>query len=547
MDCLFSLTPLSRTLRGSLSLGRLPKNLRVVLTGACLGLVLGASPALAAEEETVLRARAATLAERGDCASALTLLDEARNFDAAGDFRADTLRARCLVDLERYDDARPILERLATEQPSSGEAALALGITRYELGDFDGALAELERAEALLPDRPEPPLYEGLALIARGENAVAAERFERSNQRNTDGFDPVSGYYAAVAHAGAGDMVQADEALRRVEERGAGTVWGDRAAELLSARSERARQLPLDRWLTVQGGIDYDTNVALRGDQITRPGNISSDDDFRGWWAIDAGADLWQRDGWRVGAGARYSGFEYFRAEDFRQHFVTARTWLDRALGERTLLRIAPEAGVGFFDTAEYLRFYGVRPEIRQDWGEYGSGTFFVRYAYNDFREEFDTQTSFQDRDGHDIRGGYDHQVPVSDTTTLRGGIFGRHYAAEGGEYDHSGVGGWLGIGQQLPWSVTFDASVSYAHDFYEAESSFLQPGEIASGGVGDRDDDIVLVNAQLARPITDWLSVAARYQYLNNISNTQVFDYDRHIVGAYFTLDLLGLLSRGS
>ena len=36
---------------------------------------------------------------------------------------------------------------------------------------------------------------------------------------------------------------------------------------------------------------------------------------------------------------------------------------------------------------------------------------------------------------------------------------------------------------------------------------------------------------------VNDWLSVSTRYFYLNNDSNAAVYDYDRHVVGAYVTV----------
>lgn len=503
-----------------------------------------AGPVRAADEERVLRARAADLATRGDCGQALALLDQAKGLDPSGDTAVLLLRGRCLVADERYEEAIPLLERAVAAQPDSGEAALALGIARYETGDRNGALTELERAEALMPDRPEPPLYLGLVLLEREENVRAAERFQRADRLDGEGAPPIAGYYEALALAGSGDAERAEAALRRVEERGAGTVWGERASALLAAEEDRRASLARNSWLMLQAGIDYDTNVALRSDQVTNPNDISSKGDFRGWWAVDGGTDLFVKDGWRLGLGGRYSGFEYFDASSFGQHFLTGRVWLDRALGERTSLRIAPEAGIGFFDNDEFLRFYGVRPELRHDFGKAGVGSLYGRYAYNDFRLRQNNLTGpgFTDRDGHDFRAGYDHTVGVSDTTVLRGGVFGRHYVAEGGEFDHSGVGGWLGVGQQLPFRFTLDASASYAHDWYQAESLFERQA-FALASVDEREDHVVTASAQLSRPITNWLSAAARYQYLNNISNTNLFDYDRHLVGLYFNLDLLGLL----
>ena len=40
-------------------------------------------------------------------------------------------------------------------------------------------------------------------------------------------------------------------------------------------------------------------------------------------------------------------------------------------------------------------------------------------------------------------------------------------------------------------------------------------------------------MSVELERPLAEWLTVTAHWRYFNDHSNTQVYDYDRHIVGA--------------
>ncbi len=40
-----------------------------------------------------------------------------------------------------------------------------------------------------------------------------------------------------------------------------------------------------------------------------------------------------------------------------------------------------------------------------------------------------------------------------------------------------------------------------------------------------------------LERPINDLLTATLRYSYINNDSNVKTYDYDRNIVGLYFTI----------
>ena len=510
-------------------------------TAALSALLLAAPTAWAADEAQVLRARAARLAEANDCAAALPLLERATAADPAGEASTRLLTGRCLLAEKRFDEAAPLLEAAAEADPASGEAALALGMVRYHQGNAAGARSELERAERMLPNRPEAPLYLGLILLEAEEAKDAAARFDRAGALSADGFDPVSSYYAAVAHANAGNAEEAEASLSRVQELGAGTPYAERATEALErAEARRTRGGPLQRWVTLQSGLDYDTNVSIRNDQVANPTNLSGNKDGRGWWALDVGADLFRKDGWSAGTGASYSGNAYFDSGDFNQHYVTGRFWLGRRLGENTQLVVTPEGGLGYLGNSlnpgdnKFLRFAGARPEIRHDFGRAGTGSLYARYAYNDF--QFNRLAERLDRDGHDIRFGYDHLVSVVEQkTTLRGGVFGRHYIAEGTEYDHSGVGAWLGLSQALPWKFTLDLSGSFAYDNYDDISQFVIAGDPPN--TSNREDYIGTAGAVLSRPITSWLSASARWNYLNSESNTPVFDYDRHIVGAFFTI----------
>jgi tetratricopeptide (TPR) repeat protein len=516
----------------------------LVVSLALLGLTL---PSLvyaageAADEAKVLRARAAKLATAGDCAAALPLIEQARGIDPAGDGAAALMTGRCLISQEKFAEARPVLERAVAHDPNSGEALLALGVAKYHLGDKDAARADLERAQTMLPNNPETELYLGMILLEEEKPAAAVTRLDRSRGLYGDTFEPVSNYYGALAQAETGDEQRAEESLRRVQLMAPGTIWAQRAGEALAQAEARrlAKVAGATRWVTLQAGLDYDSNISLRSDQISRPDDVTDDDDGRGWWGVDAGAELFRKNGWGGGVGGAYTGSHPFKADDFDQHFISSSFWLDRELGNRTLLRISPEGGFAFFDGDEFLRFVGVRPELRHDFGDAGLGTLYVRYAYNDFRyEEFSNDVTLRnrrDRDGHDVLFGYDHQIMVGDSTMLRGGLFGRDFTAVGSDYDFTGGGGWLGLRQTLPWRLILDVTGSAEYDNYESRSSFADTGE-----GGSRRDVVGAAGAVLTKPINEWLSVSARYQYLNNDSNTQLFNYDRHIAGAFVTIGLI-------
>jgi hypothetical protein len=128
--------------------------------------------------------------------------------------------------------------------------------------------------------------------------------------------------------------------------------------------------------------------------------------------------------------------------------------------------------------------------------------------------------------------GGYEHALPVTGTTTLRAGVLGGAYRAEGRDYDYYTIGGILGLHQSLPWKLELDLSGGYAYEPYEHHSFCA-----THSNNKDRIDNVFTAGAELERPITKWLLASARYAYVNNDSNTGPFDYDRHVAGGYLTV----------
>jgi tetratricopeptide (TPR) repeat protein len=496
---------------------------------AVFGALLISRAATAADEAAVLQARAARLASEGQCAEALPILREARGLEP-NSADAALLEGQCLFQANRYAEAVPPLADAARLDPDSGEAALLLGMASYHSGDNAGASAALERAERQLPDRPEVSLYRGLLLL-EGDPAAAAGRFESAAARGGP-LEPTATYYAALARAGAGQREEAERLLRRVQELAPGSIWAQRAEEALRTPDTIYR---LRRWAVFYLGIDYDSNVVLRGNDVALPADVSNQGDGLVWWGIEAGYELFRRNGWGGGVLGNYYGNVHFHLNDFDQQWLRAAFWVDRTLGEHTLLRVQPEFGQGFYDYDDYVRFYGVLVELLHDWGDPGQGTFYARYDYNDYNYRIPGDPALaatRNRDGNSLRAGYDHFYAIDQDTSVRGGPFFLYYAAEGSEYDSWGVGGWAEVERRLPWELTLDVLGSVAYVPYANPSTFQVPPTS-----DDRQDVISMAQVALSRPIFEHTTLTLRYRYQDNHSNTDVFDYDRHVVGAYLTV----------
>jgi len=491
-----------------------------------LVLALASGIARAADEAQVLRLQAEQLAAQERCEEALGVVRRARALDA-GDARAALLEGECAIRLRRYAQAIEPLEDSRRLDPGLAEATLYLGIAQFHLGDLDAAERELDEAAQLLPQSAEAQLYRGLVLLERAENAQAAAALERAADLDPGAVDPAASYFAGRAWQAARERERAEQALDRVIAAAPGSEWAKQAELALErARSPYLRRRP---WARVIAGIAYDDNVVLRGGGVTLPSEISDEKDWGGVWDLQGGAEFFRNADWAGGALLGYFGRAYADLNQFDTHFPSASAWIDRALGEKTYLRLKGDFGYAWVDDEPYLILPGGTLSLHRDWGRAGSGRFFGYYQWRDYR--FDLSYEEQNRDGQEYGGGYDHSYTAGSHTVLRGGALINHYDSEIGEYTNTGYGGWLGIVQDLPLELILDVRASYLYQHYDNLSYF-------SAYTTRRRDHVVYVDAALERPITDHLKVSARYRHENDSSNVAVFDYHRNIVGGFLTLE---------
>jgi hypothetical protein len=242
---------------------------------------------------------------------------------------------------------------------------------------------------------------------------------------------------------------------------------------------------------------------------------------------------------------ASYYGNAQIDLDDFDVQFPTGFAWLDRAIGEASFARLQLDAGFGWVGYDPYLFPLSVTLSGHHNFEKAGSGRGFFQYGRRDYRytiNTFDAPPAIppgdvmkaRNRDGNWYQAGYDHAYPWG-RALLQGGAAGGRYDSER-EYTHSAFLVWLGAQVSLPWDSIFDASGGYTGEWYDHPSTFRDPVTGTFPTV-DRQDNIWLVRAAIEKRITDWLSITARYLYANSDSNTKVYDYDRHIVGGYFTI----------
>ena len=542
--------------------------LRVAATAALLCLLGGV--AQAADEARVLRLRAEQLAAEDRCGEALPRAREARALAPDDDARAALVEGRCALRLGRYQAAIPALEDARRLDPELRGVSIDLAMAQYHAGHIGAAEEALDDAEDEMPDDARVSLYRGLVLLEGAKAAEAATAFERAGQLDKD-LDPVASYYAGVAWEQERNRERAAEALQRVKKQSPDSPWAEQADLALN----RLDQPYLKHyWAKAILGMDYDSNVVLRGVGLPLPLEISDEADGRGYWSLDTGWEMLKNPSWSVGLIPAYQGSAHVTLSQFDIQYPNLSLWVDRRVDEVSFVRLRPYGGYAWRDGQSYLGVFGGELSYSRSFGGAGTGRAFFDIARNDYKFDIlgDPTLAFvtsgavtwpgltpaeagainadliddRKRDGYGYNGGYEHTLPLNTDspreTTLRAGLSGGHYESRGTEYIHDSVMLWLRGRQELVWDVTLDLLGSYAYEPYEYPSTFQSVDVLALRAVGvrggpNRVDHIWNVRMIFERPITENVKASLRWRYNDNDSNTDTYNFDRHIVGGFVTI----------
>jgi tetratricopeptide (TPR) repeat protein len=540
---------------------------RVVAAFACAWISGTGLAAHAAGSDDVAYARATALARAGRCPEALAALAEISQPTAA----SVNLRAQCQLDAKDWPAALASLEEAKRLDPATPDVELHLAVARFHMGDYAGAREALDAAAPTSENDPQYHLYRGLVLLQAAESEQAANELRRARALSPSAVEPSASYYEGLAWASADDADRAREALDRVIASAPGTPW--------AVEAERAKQqlagLAAGRgkaWLLARAGLEYDSNVRLRGNQVFPGDEGGKDGDGRGVWMLHGGTELLSGPGWAAGVQATYYGTAQFDLSDFDEEYPVLGVWYDQRLAEDTYLHLSYDAGYAWYGYDPFVFSQQIRASLFHDFHEYGRTEFFVApyvdnylYSVKDVQDGTGVpgsqcpdpneicgppgidESHTRDRDGVGTSAGFEHRylMDAIDTELLGGAAF-LYYDARGTDYSYDGIGTWFGTSTDLPFETAFRTSFGYAYYGYWHRSSYPDPENPALKADPDteeytlsnahRHDHQYYAGAEVEKYITDAWSVMLRYSFTYVESNADVFAYDRHIVGGYVT-----------
>ena len=507
----------------------------IALAWASVGTAIAADP----DRASVLRAQAHALGLDGKYEQALPLLDQAVTLDP-DDQRANALIVKCLMRLERYEEAEARLAGPLAADPIPGQARLDLVAIRYHARDIKGAAEALEAARPYHASEPEFQLYDGMILLDRGQYEDAARELQRSRQNGSGSVEPVASFHEALAWAHAREGEKEREALRRVTAIDPNSVWAERASRRLDGRGTSRVSGDLDSWFDITVGGEWDDNVILRGDglgAIVSPMGIADDEDARLVWSARYGREMFRTNDWSGGFGVRYTGTSHRHLKQYDQHYPTGTFWINRRINEQLVAQIQVNGGYGWINNKSFVQDYSVTPSLYYTWKNGQQTTLFGRGYWNNFMfNPFATPLSASARDvDRDEQGGavgLAHTVPVQ---SLRGSVnagyvFYRN-EADGREWDYIAHQPFVVIDSAITDRTSVSAQVSWAYRHHDRRSRY----DLVADTQDRRESDVAGV-VTLDHALSDQLTGTLRYRYNNHGSSSRVFDYDRSVVGAYLT-----------
>lgn len=398
------------------------------------------------------------------------------------------MRARELMESKDYEQAYQLYLSLLRAEPDDFETNLNLARTAWQAGRLTHAAMAYERLLATLPENSVLRLEYASLLLQMGNTAEAKLQLAEAKRLNPDLED------TAVS-----------QAIKSLERQVATFTWSGRVA----------------------GGMIYDSNIntgpSMRGVKI---GGIPITLDSRytekeslgvyfhaladaawradvesDWWVVGdvAGYQRWyesnepQRD-LTYGRGAM--GLRYARSDLMIDIRAKAETLLEN--GDSSVNIYGLESTGVFALTSNLHLMTRAGLEHRSDIANRDrSGTYWWAGPY--LRRYF---------------GEANHSI------MLGAKVYGSQTREE--RYEFLGIEPSLTLGFNLPWETQMYVTAAVSNEDYRGPASLL-------GQDSDRHDHQFRTSVFFSKLVNEHLRVEAGWQYTDNHSNSDLYDYDQH------------------
>lgn len=459
----------------------------------------------------------------------LTLLQTAT--DSASRAERCALLERAVAEFEqaRLRDPQMILAYL--------DAAVAQTI----LGRFDDAHAGFQAFLSERPDDPLPYLFLAVAHYRQSREdsshlPKAIENLDKAEEALERGGVPNRSleahikFYRGLVYIQQKKRGAAREVLQEGYDLAPESDLGLKSKQILDELVERR---PWD--LTLRLGLDYDTNVTLKGDHVrSRLGEESGSD-----WRFGLGSNFTYRmvdsDEWLLGVGLNTFNTWHTDIDEFNIQTYGANVFLAHSPDDADwlTLSIRYDWDHTLVGNESFLSRHRITPQIDIRETDWTSTTVFYQFDARNYLNQ--PGSRLLDRDGtiHSVgviqrfELGQMYERPL----TMDLGYRFEDVDARGREFTYDSHIFTLGVGVPLPWDMTFDFVTEFAIENYRFKSSFdLDRSQ--------RRDFINTMLFSLTKKFSEQLSAGFQVVMTTDDSNVrdrfgqEFFSYDRVVYG---------------
>ena len=410
------------------------------------------------------------------------------------------------------------------------QAAVALestsvpdGCLLVEQGDYARAIPLLSAQLKTVPDDHRAELCLGIALSRQGEKG-AALHLKRALFNNPE--DP-------VVHLELGRYFFEQQIPEEAED-------FFRDAVSLAPQSPAAKEATVylrkinavaspKAWkILVRGGIQYDSNVILNGEDQPLPAAYSGEADSSAVGTFKALYSPIIAPGRRVSLG--YSLYQSLHAK--LDDFDITQNLLEVS-GEQA---VTPNLVIRGLYTFEYLHLGGdaydqshrLSPEAQ--WKSERFGSTILRYALSSTRYKASSRfPDNPDRDGRNHQAAVTHYYPLAPSWLLFAGYMREAERVEVGKYSFDGNRGTVGTRVKLPVNCVADISAEHDLRSYRGRDPVFSK---------TRRDSRTTFSATLSKGLGKSMGLAAGVAYTQNFSNIDPYDYQRFLTSLFLTAE---------
>ncbi len=420
--------------------------------------------------------------------------------------------------------ALALYDRAVAIDPENPDLLLDRGIARMDAGRLDEARQAFAQVIALEPDRARAHLFAGIAAYRAGTYEEAMPHLAKAGELDPELLDE-SRYYSGLTHAFAGNLDAAAAAFGDVAQQSPQSPLGD-SAQNMRRQIETPREAGR-RWrLGLTGGMEYDTNPLVVGDLITLPG---ADSDWRGVIRLSGDYKAIAHEKGSLTAG--FDGYWSFQVDETLVNLGVYNPWISGGYNIGSVrLGLRYDYAFTFIDTDEkFLSLNRVTPSVSYREEDWGISYLFYQYNNSNFLRDLVVPETF-DRDGDRHVAGFNQFFFLpAPYTYVRIGAAGDWDRTDGTEFSYDGVEATVGAGYDLDYDISFNWLFRFNYRHYQNQSAFSDPPI-------KRDDFRYVLTVEIAKAITEHLSVSLGGAFTWNNSDVPFYQYDRQVGGVYAT-----------